>query len=72
MDIMNMVQMINATTGTTMLVSKDRVDEYLRLGHKMGGAIMPEPIEFEKTENPLEKAGEKLKKTVTRTRKKKA
>ena len=66
------VWMRNSLTGTTMQVHKDRVDEYLAFGHTKLETV--EPIVFEKKEDKLSDAAEKLKKTVAKakaTRKKK-
>ena len=36
-----MVKMINGLFGTEMYVAEDRVDEYLRAGHKLAPAPVP-------------------------------
>ena len=38
-----MTKMINACTGTEMLVADDRVDEYLAAGHSLAEAPAAEP-----------------------------
>lgn len=67
------VWMRNSLTGTTMQVHKDRVDEYLALGHTLMQSV--EPIVYEKKPDKLAETAEKIKKTVAKskatTRKKK-
>ena len=45
-----MVKLINWLTGTDMYVAEDRVDEYLKAGHKMPKveAKKEEPVRIEK------------------------
>lgn len=38
-----MVKLINRTTGSVMWVHEDRLDEYLRAGHKLAPAPPPPP-----------------------------
>lgn len=68
MDSMTMVTMKNKITGTTMWVSKDRVDEYIAMGHEKVGLEI-EPIVYKKEDTKLTEAAEKLKKTVSKAKK---
>lgn len=54
-----MVKFINAYTGTEMLVTDDRVDEYLAVGHKL---IANESSEEVKAVEPVKKATKATKK----------
>ena len=41
-----MIRMINGITGTTMWVSEDRLEEYLKAGHKLATPpVKPRPTE---------------------------
>lgn len=75
-----MIRMMNNFTHTEMYVAEDRVEEYKAMGHSlMSGSLIATMAKMEtlkdikkpeKTE--LEKTKEQLKKTVAKTRRKKA
>lgn len=53
-----MVKLINKTTGTPMWVADERVDEYLKAGHK-NPADTPKAKPAEETVKPVKKASKK-------------
>ena len=60
-----MIRMVNHLTGGTMWVSDDRVEEYLKLGHRLEAPPTPtHPIRREKASEPDSK-----KTTTSRSRK---
>ena len=73
-----MVRMINVVTMTEMYVAEDRVDEYKAMGHKVAtGSLVSEMAKMAaepipEKENPVEATTKKLKKTISKTARKKA
>lgn len=67
--MLDMVLMKNKLTGTNMYVAKDRVNEYVALGHILVGNMI-EPVVIEKKEDKLKETSDKLKKTLAKTKKK--